>query len=54
MKKIFSRITIFLQQRKHSIYDFLEKHGFFDEVVRGTVKLIFFIVVLYFFKQAVW
>ena len=54
MKNVMIRILIFLKQRIHSFYEFLERHGFFDEMVRGAVKLIFFIVILYCFKQVVW
>lgn len=54
MREFFHRICVSLRQRKHSIYEFLVKNGFFDEIVRGTVKLVFFIVILYCFKQVVW
>ncbi len=54
MRNVLSRITIFLRQRNHSIYEFLKQNGFFDEIVRGIVKLVFFIIILYCFKQVVW
>ena len=54
MKDALHRILVFLQQKKHPVYEFLKQNGFFDEIVRGTVKLVFFIVVLYCFKQVIW
>ncbi len=54
MKKFFRSVAIFLHQRKHSVYIFLKQNGFFDEMVRGIVKLIFLIIIFYYFKQVVW
>ena len=54
MKKVLSRILIFLLKGIRLIYDFLKKNGFFDEIVRGIVKLVFFIIVLHCFKQVIW
>lgn len=54
MRELLRRLSLFLQQRKHSVYDFLVKNGFFDEMVRGIVKLVFFIIVLHCFKQVIW
>lgn len=54
MRNFLHRITILLRQRSSFVYDFLEQNGFFDEMVRGIVKLIFFIIIFYYFKQAVW
>lgn len=54
MINFFDRIITFLLQRKHSIFIFLKENGFFEEIIRGIVKLIFFVLVLYFFQQAVW
>ena len=54
MKNLLRRIASYLKAKKHSIYNFLQKNGFFDEMVRGIVKLFFFIIILYFFKQVVW
>lgn len=54
MKDVLSRVLTFLRQRIHLLYEFLMQNGFFDEMVRGIVKLVFFIVVLYCFKQTVW
>lgn len=54
MKNFWSRVLIFLSKVSRSAYDFLDKNGFFDEIVRGIVKLIFFIIILYCFKQVVW
>lgn len=54
MKHPVKRITSYLKTKKHSIYDFLQQNGFFDEIIRGIIKLFFFIIILYFFKQVVW
>ena len=54
MKDVLRRVLTFLRQRIHLLYEFLMQNGFFDEMVRGIVKLVFFIIVLYCFKQAVW
>ncbi len=54
MGDFLRKVSVFLRKGMHSIYEFLKKNGFFDEMVRGTVKLLFFIVVLYCFKQVVW
>lgn len=54
MRIFLSRIAISLRQRANSVYDFLKQNGFFDEMVRGIVKLVFFTIVLYCFKQTVW
>ena len=54
MRNFLRRISISLHQRRHSVYEFLKQNGFFDEIVRGIVKLVFFIIVFYCFKQAVW
>ena len=54
MKHPVKRIASYLKTKKHFIYNFLQKNGFFDEIVRGIVKLFFFIIILYFFKQVVW
>ncbi len=54
MKSFWSRILIFLSKGKHAAYEFLKQNGFFDEMVRGIVKLFFFIIVLCWFKQVVW
>ena len=53
MRRLLHRLSIFLRQRSHLVYEFLKQNGFFDEMVRGIVKLVFFIIVLYCFKQAV-
>ena len=54
MRNFLRRVAMFLRQKSHSVYEFLKQNGFFDEMVRGIVKLIFFIIFLYCFKQAVW
>ncbi len=54
MRHFRSRATILLHQRTHSIYKFLKENGFFEEIVRGIVKFIFFVIILYCFKQVVW
>ena len=54
MRNFLRRIAILLRQKANSVYEFLKQNGFFDEIVRGIVKLVFFIIVLYCFKQAVW
>lgn len=54
MKHPVKRIASYLKTKEHSIYNFLQKNGFFDELVRGIVKMFFFIIILYFFKQVVW
>ena len=54
MRNIMRRVIMFLYQKKHSVYEFLKQYGFFDEMVRGVVKLMFFIIILYCFKQVVW
>jgi hypothetical protein len=54
MEHPVKRIASYLKTKKHSIYKFLQKNGFFDEMVRGIVKIFFFIIILYFFKQVVW
>ncbi len=54
MKHPVKRIASYLKTKKYSIYNFLQKNGFFDEIVRGIVKIFFFIIILYFFKQVVW
>lgn len=53
MKRL-SRILIFLRQKIHSAYIFLQQNGFFDEMVRGLVKVVYFIIILNCFKQVVW
>ena len=50
MKNLLRRIASYLRAKKHFIYKFLKKNGFFDEIVRGVVL----IVILCFFKQVVW
>ena len=54
MRNFLRRIAILLRQKANSVYEFLKQNGFFDEIVRGIVKLVFFIIVLYCFKQTVW
>lgn len=54
MKHPVKRIASYLKTKKHSMYNFLQKNGFFDEMVRGIVKMFFFVIILYFFKQVVW
>lgn len=54
MRNIMRRVIMFLHQKKPSVYEFLKQNGFFDEMVRGVVKLIFFIIILYCFKQVAW
>ena len=41
MKNLLRRIASYLRAKKHFIYKFLKKNGFFDEIVRGVVKVIF-------------
>ena len=41
MKNLLRRIATYLRAKKHFIYKFLKKNGFFDEIVRGVVKVIF-------------
>lgn len=53
MKKKWSRILIFLSKNKHNAYEFLKRHGFFEELVRGIVKLVFFIIIFRCFGQVV-
>lgn len=54
MKYPVKRIASYLKTKKHSVYKFLQKNGFFDEIVRGIVKLFFFTIIFCFFKQVVW
>ena len=54
MKKVLFRGIIFLHERKQPVYNFLKENGFFEEIVRGTVKFIFFLIILCCFKQVVW
>ena len=54
MSHLVNQIISFLSKKKHSIYMFLKQNGFFDEMVRGIVKLFFFIVVFYCFKEVAW
>ena len=54
MKNPVKRVASYLKAKRHSIYDFLQKNGFFDEMIRGIVKVFFFIIILYLFKQVVW
>lgn len=54
MRIFLRRVSIFLRQRGNSVYEFLKQNGFFDELVRGIIKLVFFIIIFYFFKQVVW
>lgn len=54
MKKFWSRVLIFLSERKHFVYEFLKQNGFFAEMVRGILNLVFFIIIFFCFKQAVW
>lgn len=54
MKHSEKRINSCSKAKKHSVYKFLQKNGFFDEMIRGIVKLLFFIIIFYFFKQVVW
>ena len=54
MKRFIRRIGILLAKRIQSLYEFLKENGFFEEIVRGIVKLVFFIIVLYNFGQVVW
>ncbi len=54
MRNFLCRIAILLRRKLNSVYEFLKQNGFFDEMVRGVVKLVFFIIVLYCFKQAIW
>lgn len=54
MKNSVKRFILLLSKKAHIIYTFLKENGFFDEMMRGIVKLFFFIIVLFCFKQAVW
>ncbi len=54
MKCLIRRFISFMSKKGHSVYKFLEQNGFFDEIIRGIVKLIFFVIILYYFKQVVW
>lgn len=54
MKNRWSRISAFLSEKVKAVKIFLEQHGFFDELIRGIVKFIFFAVIFYLFKQVVW
>ena len=54
MKKNRSKILICLSKEAKSFYVFLKENGFFEEIVRGIVKLVFFIIVLYYFGQVIW
>lgn len=51
MKNILIRITIFLRKVINSVYEFLKQNGFFEEMVRGMVNLIFYFIMFYCFKQ---
>lgn len=44
MKDFFCKVSKFLSERKHEIYNFLYQNGFFEEVVRGVIRLIFLII----------
>lgn len=46
MKDFFSKISKFLLERRHEIYSFLYQNGFFEEMIRGIIRLIFLIVFL--------
>ena len=54
MNELLRKVSIFLSERSHSIYAFLKENDFFKEMTKGVVKLIFFIIVLSYFKQVVW
>ena len=54
MGNFLRRIIMLLRHIANSVYVFLKQNGFFDEMVRGIVKLVFFIIIFYYFKQAVW
>ena len=54
MGNFLRRIIMLLRHIANSVYVFLKQNGFFDEIVRGIVKLVFFIIIFYYFKQAVW
>lgn len=54
MKNSVKRILLLLSKKLYAIYIFLKENGFFDELIRGIVKLLFFVIVFGIFKEAVW
>lgn len=54
MKHLLSVVAERLRKAFKVMYEFLEKHGFFNAIVENLVRLCFFLIILYIFGIVVW